>query len=73
MERQAEEEKQAALHTLADHLKQTVQSVVGSVAGAANHLQTNAQHLMDNAGKTTRQAKTVSEASEQSAGFYGRQ
>jgi methyl-accepting chemotaxis protein len=64
VERQAEEEKRVALHTLADHLKQTVQTVVGSVVGAANHLQTNAQHLLDNAGKTARQAATVSEASE---------
>ncbi len=64
-EKRAEEEKQRAMHKMADDFENKVGSIVQSVSTSATEMQGTAQSMSNTADQTNRQAANVAAASEE--------
>jgi len=66
-ERRAAEEKQQAMHALADGFEQEVMGIVDRVGGSSQRLEASAQTVSAAADRSSRQAAAVAAAAEQAA------
>ena len=64
LKQQAEQEKRATMHRLADQFESSVRGIVSTVSAASRQLQGTAQQMSANAAQTNHQCGIVSEAAD---------